>query len=187
MIARHRISADVTTIDMYRLFNKDHSDLKVSRDKFAQVLKAVNHSILDIVISGHDIQLPWGLGLIGIRALPPKYDGLMIDHGETNKLKKKYPDKNYKVYMTNEHTNGKVVKFLWLKENKAITNKQYFTIDFTRPKNRELAARLKNPDIANNYYDFISWKQKLNQQTKWPRSKHGAKVSPMKMDLRQSV
>lgn len=164
MIVRHRTSVDITTKKMHILFNEEYSDLKVGRNKFAQVLKAVNHSILDIVIDGHDIQLPWGLGLIGIRTLPPMYDTPIIDYGETAKLREQYPDKGYIAYMTNEHTDGKVVKFLWLKEAKPITNKQFFILAFTRPKKRELAARLKNPDIANNYYDFISWKQKLKQQ-----------------------
>lgn len=90
----------------------------------------------------------------------------MKDYGEIMKLRAKYPGKNYVAYMNNEHTDGRIIKFLLLKQTGPFVNKQFYMLRFTRPKNRELAARLKNPDIANNYYDFISWKDQLKKKYK---------------------
>jgi len=147
------------------MFNEDHENLKISRYKFAQVLKTINHGILDIVIEGYDVKLPWNLGKIGIRALKPRsLKSSPKDYHGTKLLKQQYPDKNYIAYHNNDHTNGKIVKPLWLKEGRILINKQFYTLHFTRPKMRELAARLKNPDIANNYYEFIPWKDRLKEK-----------------------
>lgn len=173
MIPRHRIKSDIDGRGLHRLFQEDHVDLGINRYKFVAIVTTLMNGILDIAMRGHDVALPYRLGSIVTRAIKVTAP-VIINYEETKKLRREYPDKSYKAYHTNDHTDGKIIKFMWLKEAKPITNKQFYTLKFNRTKKSELAARLKNPDIANNYYDFISWrdeyrnlkKKRTNEQSK---------------------
>lgn len=154
-----------TINDLYLMFQKDYYGLKIHKTKYSKILRDVNMGLMDIVMDGHDVKLPHGLGDLVARARKMSTEKLMIDWGETNKLRKEHPDKNYKAYFTNMHTNGKVIRLLWFKMRSTFINKSYYRLDIAVPIKRKLAKRLKDSDIATEYYELET--SKINKKKFW--------------------
>ena len=163
----HKINPDIKDVDFWCQYLREHPELRLSFANFSKLSKGVNEKIMDLVMRGNDIELLGNLGHLGLRAFDGRTN--LIDWQKTKDIRKEFPDKKYIVYVNNEHTNWQIVKFFWLKKYRPLKNKYHYTFKPTRLKARELAARLKNPDIANNFYRVFSKEDSKKQQEKYKR------------------
>jgi len=121
-------------------FNKDDKgcDARVDYITWLRICKKFNTRKFESIVKGHVFAMPFRLGSLGIKQYKKKINfdsdgkllirGLITDWDKTKKLwKELYPEcktnKDYKniehkkiVYMTNEHTDGRVFKFHWKKK-----------------------------------------------------------------------
>lgn len=131
---------------------------------YRKVLKAINKKILNLLIKGIVISLPYKLGILYVSRFKPNYrfnkDGTLkianmakeVDWYETNKLWKEQPELKAKRYLTHEniHSDGYRMKIEWEQSTNKIGHKLY---NFAPSRNftRGLAKYIKdNKNIDYN-------------------------------------
>jgi len=145
---------------------------KINKNLFYKITLEFNEAITDKMIDNNFVfSMPYKLGMIGIIKKKPKLivlknkivGNIRKDFGASRKLwKQQYPDltmqeiykiKNKKyIYYTNEHTDGYIYKFKWLKETASFKNSNIYKFNICIKKARKLAQILKNNTLNIDYY-----------------------------------
>jgi len=167
----------------YALYKKEYSSKKnIDRSIYCKVCHEFNKAISQKIIKeSFEFKIPFGLGYLRIKATKPKLkikDGkvqthkMAINWNETLKLWKKLynyenkselkniPDKKIVIH-TNNHTDGRIMRWYW---DRRISNVKNQTVYMFKPvkggiSNDDycygrlgLAKWILNPDRLNEYY-----------------------------------
>jgi hypothetical protein len=166
------------TPSIYNSFKELHGN-KISKEEFIDICITYNTAISKLILYGSYVFKVPHLGSIYIRELEQKLlldnDGKLV----TNKLKVNYnatwklrnsrfPGKTrkeimelikgeehlHRVYHFNEHTDGRIFRWNWLKKGKATKNLSIYRFRPTKDNRRELPKIIKsNLDIK--YYNHV--------------------------------
>jgi hypothetical protein len=146
------------------------SECNVSYVQWLRICKKFNQRVMAGILQGYVFKMPYRLGSIGVvqtkKKIRFKEDGtldprnLVINWEKTYILwKQLYPDcvkksdyKKYKdkplLYYTNEHTDGRVMKFHWKKKGSSMKNKSVYSFTPSFNITQELGKLIfNNPNI----------------------------------------
>lgn len=166
----------VLSFGLYQMYKKIFkgamraSECNVSYVQWLRICKKFNQRIMLSLLQGYIFKMPYRLGTLGIVQVKKKIkfkengelntDNLVINWDKTMIMwKQMYPDcikrsdyKKYKnkpvVYHTNEHTDGRVMKFHWKKKNSNMKNKSVYSFKVV-PEYKQALSRLiiGNPNV----------------------------------------
>jgi hypothetical protein len=166
----------VLSFGLYKMFKNQFKgpdkrcEANVSYVDWLRICKKFNQRILNSLLQGYIFKMPYRLGSLGIvqtkKVLKFHDDGTLntdnlgVNWDKTLSLwKELYPDctdksdyKKYKdkpmVYYTNEHTDGRIMKFHWKKKNTNIKNKSVYCFNIANQYKRALTQLInKNSNI----------------------------------------
>lgn len=121
--------------------NYPNKDL-VTRSEFRLILKVFHNLLCDAIFEGKVFKLPFGAGVFGISKTINKKAN--IDYTKYNDTK------SYQEYR-NHHSEGYVVKSLWIRNNPPIFLKSTFKFRLQRGKARKLAKLIKDEGYIYKY------------------------------------
>lgn len=140
------------SLDSYKRFCKDHPKVKISYEKFKEILYKFSYAFRDYLLeTGEQHRIPHGMGLFGVSKRKTRRFNkdnkiiLPVDWPETKKLGKY-------VYNFNFHTEGYRFKWLWVKTRARFKHFALWNFKPLRVTSRKLAEYLKKPD---SNYQFI--------------------------------
>jgi hypothetical protein len=162
----------VLSFGLYKMFKEKFKgpdkrcESNVDYVTWLRVCKKFNQRILNSLLQGYIFKFPYRLGSLGIiqtkKVIKFHEDGTLntdhlgVDWDKTLILwRKLYPDcvklKDYKqyknkpmVYYTNEHTDGRILKFHWKKKNTNIKNKSVYAFGIASQYKRALVNLINN-------------------------------------------
>lgn len=146
----------------YERFCEANPDVKISKQKWAAVVRGFNESIIDYILeTGEKVRLPWGVGALSVSKFKPRrtkifegkeYINLAVDWAATKRLGKR-------TYHLNAHTDGNRFKWYWFRKDCMI---DFSPVRFFKPcksASHKLAAYLKgNPEKYGQMYKPMSKK-----------------------------
>ena len=165
----------ILSLGLYKMYKKHFKgpDRKCQANvpyvDWLRICKKFNQRIMNSIIEGYIFKMPFHLGSIGIVEMKPRLkfkedgtlntDNLGVDWEKTlNLWKELYPEvklrKEYKeirnkpmVFYTNEHTDGRIVKFRWKKKGTNLINKSVYAFEVADRYKKELSNLLSyNPN-----------------------------------------
>lgn len=166
----------VLSYGLYKRFKKRFTkrdaacDANVGYQQWLRICKKFNKRKMNSIIDGIIFNMPFRLGSLGVvqykRKIKFDKDGKLITRGlvpdwhRTYILwKKLYPEcktrEDYKkiknkevVFMTNEHTDGRIFRFHWKKKYCNVKNKTAYELKIPPQYKKMLGAKImKNPNI----------------------------------------
>lgn len=153
----HKIKNSYGVYDYYKYYRKHkpkESKYVLSESQYFAIIRKVNEYLMDSLIEGNDITLPYRLGRIELRKRDTyvKFDGKKI---RTNRaidwdktLKLWYEDSESYKNKTLIRTEDKSIFRVYYNRVVAdYTNKSFFTIDFNRDFKRRLKTFIKDGKI----------------------------------------
>lgn len=153
----HKIKNSYGVYDYYKYYRKHkpkESKYVLSESQYFAIIRKVNEYLMDSLIEGNDITLPYRLGRIELRKRDTyvKFDGKKI---KTNRaidwdktLKLWYEDSESYKNKTLIRTEDKSIFRVYYNRVVAdYTNKSFFTIDFNRDFKRRLKTFIKDGKI----------------------------------------
>ena len=165
----------------YTKYKKENSHKKIDRNTYCKICHQFNKIVSNkIITESFEFKIPFGLGYLRVKATKPNLkikDGklltykMAIDWNSTwnlwNKLYpnktreeiKKIPDKKLIVH-TNEHTDGRVMRWYWDKRISTFRNQTVYLFRPVKGGVSEelysgrlgLASWINNPNRNNEYY-----------------------------------
>lgn len=146
------------------------SECNVSYVAWLRICKKFNQRIFSGMVQGYIFKMPYRLGSLGVvqqkKKIKFKADGTLDTHNlrinwdKTIKLwKEMYPEcikrSDYKeiknkpvVYHTNEHTDGRYMKFHWKKKGTCLKNKSVYSFTPSFAYTQELTKLIQsNPNV----------------------------------------
>jgi len=111
---------------------ESNEDFNIEYKELKRIILLFIKFMVDNVMEGHSVSIPHGLGKLRIIGKKPKkrFRDFAINYQETKKQGKT-------VYYSNDHSDGFVYGFKWLKKNYHIVNKRYYKLGLSKPnKNR---------------------------------------------------
>lgn len=142
--------------EVYKKFCLKYPEVKITFDKWIEVLKTFNHSFRDYVLeTGDRAKLPWGFGDFAISKKKVKrektapdgkvYINLPIDWQKTKETGKR-------VYQFNSHTDGYRCKWFWFNSEARFFASDIWVFKPSRESSRKIAEYLKKQ--STNYLDL---------------------------------
>jgi hypothetical protein len=156
----------VLSYGLYKIFKKQFKgpdkkcEENVSYYDWARICTKFNKRIMNSIMEGYIFKMPFRLGSVGLVQSERKIkfnedgtintDNLGVDWNKTLILWKKiYPEvtlrSDYKlikdkplVFYTNEHTDGRIMKFHWKKKNTNLKNKSVYSFEITEQHKKKL-------------------------------------------------
>lgn len=110
---------------------------KLSLERYLKLMNGFAEFLIDCVLNGERVYLPENLGVVEIigKKLQPKVidngiEGLTVNWGATHKLWKECEsckEKQQKVYLFNEHSDGIRYRFIWSRISMLLHSKFIYT------------------------------------------------------------
>lgn len=142
---KNKYEAHLTTRQIYFLYKKEvekDSMYDVSVSKFGSVCADFNDALLRYLIDhGTAVKLPGRFGKLRILSNQIEFgkkDSIPIDFKKSVELKKR-------IFLFNEHSDGKVYKIRW--EKGSLTNRTFFGLVLNRKIKRYFAQKILNNEI----------------------------------------
>jgi hypothetical protein len=150
--------------DYYKFYVKKYVKLKgfssITSKIYNTIVSDANKMIMDSIIEeGKDFNIPFQLGILGVRKYKPKLqitsnnkiiNNLPINPFETSKLWESNPEaKEKKVYVryTNKHTDGYVFSLYYFKHKAKFKNKKAYSLITKRGIKRQLSKNIQDKVI----------------------------------------
>ena len=159
-MARVKVAYRTTSKEAYNKFCAAHPDVKLSFDKWKEIIYTYNYFFRDYLLeTGDRVKLPWGLGSFSINKKKMKktviLDGeekiiMPVDWVKSKKAGKR-------IYYLNSHTDGYRYKWLWFMEDARIYQPGIWVFKPSRTSSRKLAEYIKKPN-ANYFQIYKQWK-----------------------------
>jgi|SRR3989304_7654465 len=141
--------------DSYPLYKEIAKESIVDLKDYTSLTREYNEFLINSVLKGHKISLPFRLGSIEVEGKKQKavigengeIKGLAPDWQRTKELWKNNPEaaaKKQLVYHSNSHSGKMRYKYLWSKKNVLVGNKTLYSLILTRANKRALAKQIKN-------------------------------------------
>lgn len=154
---KHKVKNSYGVYDYYKYYRKNkpkESKYILSESQYFAIIRKVNEYIVDSILEGNDINLPYRLGRIELRKTETyvKFDGKKlktnraIDWDKTLKLWYEDPS-SYENRILIRTEDKSIYKIYYNRIVADYTNKSFFTIDFNRDFKRRLKISIREDEI----------------------------------------
>jgi hypothetical protein len=134
-------------VAMYKAYKKTHNTTLTSRE-FTAVLECFNTKVLNLLLSGVEVKMPFTTGSMYVVKKKVNYDHLSLDYGHWRKT-------GEKLFHTNRHSDGFVAHFHWRKTGAVFINKTLYELTFCRNACRRLAAVMKTNGGHKSFQQWV--------------------------------
>lgn len=153
-MSRVKVEYRTASKKVYDKFCAKHPEVKISYDKWKEVIHTFSHLFRDYILeTGDRAKLPWGLGVFSISKKKIKklkrhdgreYINLPIDWPKTIKAGKR-------IYNFNTHTDGYRFKWMTFPREYRFTHSDIWNFKPCRDSSRKIAEYLKIPGQKEIY------------------------------------
>lgn len=173
MTYTHKIKITKGLWDAYKAFKLKYTETDLIRKRYVDICYAVNTKISEkLVTDSMQFKIPFRLGTLSITKNKLKIkikdnkvqtNKLKVDYGATWKYWNEiYPGKTRNeikeipnkvvIYYTNDHTNGYIMKWRWIKRGAKAVNIKAYSFKPTKYNRLFLAKHIKDENRENDYY-----------------------------------
>lgn len=132
--------------DMYNYY-KVRVKNPISFDRFKAIAYTTNKLVVDKVLEGDTVKLPYRMGYLRVRKTKMNYDYLKFDYGTYNKT-------GIKAVHLNMHSDDFKARILWDKSKCIVAGKRPYCFQPTRVNfKRRLSAIMKTPGGHSRYLE----------------------------------
>lgn len=170
---KHKIKITKGLWDAYKAFKTKYPETELCRKEYINTCYLINQKISDRMVKDSlQFKIPFRLGTLSITKNKMKIkikdnkvqtNKLKVDYGATWKYWAEiYPDLTREeikqipnktvIYYTNDHTNGYIMKWRWIKRGANVINLKVYSFKPTKFNRLNLAKHIKSEDRENDYY-----------------------------------
>ena len=131
--------------DLYRYYRELHSEninlMKVQAKLFKQIYQEYNRVVIEYILKGNKLRLPYTLGEIYIEKRKMNFSNpeyLPKDYGHYTRS-----GRTEKIYYLNEHSNGWKAKFKWNKKHCKVDNNKYYSFKIAKNIRKQMGKVMK--------------------------------------------
>jgi len=167
-MSRTKIEWRMVSTNNYKLFRKSNPEIKISIDKWKEIIYLFNYNFRDVILeTGDKLKLPNGFGELSINKKKRKhykisptgeqYINLPIDWQKTK-------EKGKRIYNFNHHSEGYFFGWTWFKPITTLKHSLYWYFKPSRVSSRMINHYLKIDDKYQHLYK--EWNIKSEEHKK---------------------
>lgn len=133
---------------IYLVVNKHTNEVRISYTAFRYIINTCNNIFIDLVASGHSINLGFSLGRVEAAKVERSFNRKVCDFQATDKLRKENPGSKVIVYRTEDH----YCKVNWRKWIRDLQNSEFYKLTIPKDFQRRFSNYIfDNPTVTENY------------------------------------
>ena len=161
MSYKRKLKTEIGKSQLYKFYKYNHSK-PLGQSDFRKVVSLFNAKLADRIARGLVVNMPYGLGCLGVVKHPVKIKEVTLKDGrkrltapinwqETNKLWKEYPELRREKWVY--HENDVYYRSKWGRKECTVPNIVYYQFKRSEQLSRKICKAIKSGELTE-CYDF---------------------------------